>query len=172
MVNVFLLVLSTVFALNVFLIPHSHIDAGWIKTLEEYYSQDVKNILNNMLGLLEVMPSIKFVWSEISFLSMYLNEFPEKKSVILKYIKEKRFEIVGGGWVQNDEALPDFEIVLRQMEAGFEYLNRELNISNVRIGWQIDSFGHSSLTAALLEKMGYECMIISRNDQNYNVLCI
>ena len=74
--------------------------------------------------------------------------------------------------MQNDEALPDYELVIRQMETGFQYLKQELNLTQIKTGWQIDPFGHSSLTAALMEKMGFESLVFSRIEENIRVIFI
>lgn len=36
------------------MIPHSHMDAGWLFTMEEYYLDHVKHILTNVVIALEV----------------------------------------------------------------------------------------------------------------------
>lgn len=149
---------------NVFVVPHSHNDAGWLETISDYYKYSVKHTLNNIILQLEKRPSFKFCWSEVIYLSMWLEEYPERKKALKDLISNGKFEIVGGGWVQNDEALPDFESVLRQHEVGFDYIQKELNVSQVKIGWQLDPFGHSSLTAALFEKMGIESLFFARVD--------
>ena len=51
-----------------------------------------------------------------------------------KLIDEHRLEIIGGGWTQNDEAMPDFELVIRQMEDGYNFLRKELNITKIKTG--------------------------------------
>ena len=158
---IFSLLCVAVDSLNVFVVPHSHNDAGWLYTADQYYYMYVRPQLDNILGLLSAHPSYKFAFSEMYFLSRYINDNPTKKSLIKQFISENRLEIVSGGWVLNDEALVDFEMALRQMEAGFEFLHRELDISNVRVGWNIDQFGHSSLTAALWEKLGFEMLVVS-----------
>jgi len=149
---------------NVFVVTHSHNDAGWLETISDYYVYSVKHTLNNIFLQLERRPSFKFCWSEIIFLSMWLEEYPERKEPLKKLISQGRFEIIGGGWVQNDEALPDFESVLRQHEIGFNYIKKELGINEVKVGWQLDPFGHSSLTAALFERMGIESTFFARVD--------
>lgn len=157
---------------KVFVVLHSHNDAGWLETADYYYENQSQYILETMLDLLQENTSLKFSWAEVYFLSRYLEDHPTKKPIVKKLIQEKRLEIVGGGWVQNDEALPDYELVLRQMETGFEYLRTELNVTQIKTGWQLDPFGHSSLTAALWEKMGFESLVISRVELNHRVSLI
>ena len=74
--------------------------------------------------------------------------------------------------MQHDEALPDYELALRNMQTGFSYLREKLNITKIKTGWQLDPFGHSSLTAALMEKMGFETLVLSRVDEDVRVYLI
>ena len=34
--------------LDVFIVPHSHMDAGWLKTIDEYYELGVQRIFDSM----------------------------------------------------------------------------------------------------------------------------
>ena len=55
-------------------IPHTHLDAGWIESYDTYYEKLVYYILNNLLESLEKDPILRFNWSEISFLSRWWAE--------------------------------------------------------------------------------------------------
>ena len=167
-----IMLIVLVSSIEVFIVPHSHNDPGWNESIDWYYTNFTRDILNNVITLLKENPLFKFSWAETIFLSMWLKENPDQKSLLKSFITQKRFEIVGGGWVQNDEALVDFELVIRQMELGHSYLKEELNVTNIKIGWQIDPFGHSSLTPALFEKMGFEALVMSRIDARYLVAFI
>ncbi|OMJ81124.1 hypothetical protein SteCoe_18487 [Stentor coeruleus] len=164
---IWILFTLTLGKMNVFFVPHSHNDAGWLETADWYYENKVRHTLDNMLGILNLIPEAKFVWAEIYFLSRYLQDYPEKKPQVISMNKQGRFEIVGGGWVQHDEATVDLEMAIRQTEAGFDYISSELGINEVKIGWQLDPFGHSSLTPALFEKMGIEVLVFSRVEYNF-----
>lgn len=52
---------------NLYLIPHSHTDAGWLYTMEEYYQNKVERILTSLTQSLMDQPDYKFVWSDIAF---------------------------------------------------------------------------------------------------------
>ena len=150
--------------------PHSHIDAGWLKTVDRYYTEHASSILSNMILLLQESPDLKFVWSEAIFLQRYLSEYPENIPRLKQFISEGRLEIVGGGWVMNDEALVDFEGVTRQMLAGHRFFKDTLGVENIDIAWQLDPFGHSSLTPALFERMGFEYMVMARIHGDFRVI--
>ena len=164
-----ILFLSICAAINVFLVPHTHIDTGWVLTVDEYYIVYAVPIIVNLIALLEQRPSLKFVWSEAVYLHQFLSDFAYAVPKLQKLISEGRFEIVGGGWVMNDEALVDFESLSRQMLAGHRFYKEVLGVDNITIAWQIDPFGHSSLTPAIFEKMGFEYIVINRIDEDFKV---
>jgi lysosomal alpha-mannosidase len=61
--------------LMVHLIPHTHDDVGWLKTVDQYYygsqqqidSGGVQYILDNLIPALEKNPERRFVYVEIAF---------------------------------------------------------------------------------------------------------
>jgi len=71
---------------------------------------------------------------------------------------------VGGGSVQHDEALPNLDMMARNLEEGLDFLWREFGIESVPVAWQIDPFGHSGLTPGLLQSFGYRYLVGSRID--------
>ena len=56
--------------INLFLVPHTHLDPGWIETFEDYYTKKVKAILINIIGELQ-FNNKKFTWCETSFLHRF-----------------------------------------------------------------------------------------------------
>jgi len=68
---------------------------------------------------------------------------------------------VGGGWSQNDEANPTPLAVISQMSSGHAYLKQHFNFTP-SVGWQIDPFGHSSVTPSLFASMGFRALVLNR----------
>ena len=60
-----------------------------------------------------------------------------------KVIKNGQLEIVQGGWVMSDEALPTFEARVNQMTWGHLFLNSTFDGYQPKHGWQLDPFGAS-----------------------------
>jgi hypothetical protein len=97
-----------------------------------------------------------------SFFSRWYDEVdtPTREKV-QKLVKSGRFEFVAGGWVQNDEANANYDIVVDQVTEGHEYIWKNFGV-RPRIAWQIDPFGHSSLTPSLFAEMGFDALVINR----------
>lgn len=138
--------------LKVFVVPHSHNDPGWIKTFEHYYETQTRFIFNNMIDKLRQNPNRKFIWAEVSFLSLWWNEVSDikrtkfKEYVFLKIILEwnnfrnlyrffsgrlvdsGQIEIVTGGWVMTDEANSHYYSIIQQLTHGHQWLRDNLQI--------------------------------------------
>lgn len=63
--------------LEVIVVPHSHMDPGWLKTFEEYYDTQSRKILTGMLQYLEAKPDIKFICAEMSFFELWWSRLTE-----------------------------------------------------------------------------------------------
>ena len=149
-------------ALEVHLVPHTHLDPGWLDTFEGYYKKDVRQILMAVLAALYADANRTFVWSETSFLHRYYQEISVRARARLRgLVQSGRLEIVGGGWVQHDEALTTPLAAAAQMAEGHAWV-REALCAAPRVGWQLDPFGHSSMSAALHAQMGFDALVINR----------
>ncbi|KAL8143291.1 hypothetical protein V2J09_016323 [Rumex salicifolius] len=148
--------------LKIFVVPHSHNDPGWKLTVEEYYEKQSRNILDTIVETLSKDPRRKFIWEEMSYLERWWRDASETKKEALKnLVKNGQLEIVGGGWVMNDEANSHYYAILEQMTEGNMWLNETIGVVP-KNAWAIDPFGYSPTMAYLLRRMGFENMLIQR----------
>ena len=63
--------------------------------------------------------------------------------------------------MSNDEACTNYSDVLRNFEAGHDFVRREFNVTPT-VAWQLDPFGHSSGLASLFVEVGFEATFFAR----------
>ena len=91
--------------LQFFLIPHSHCDAGWTSTFEQYYVSKVQYILNTVVDCLLEQKDRKFNWAEVGYFAKWWNlQSAGRRSQVKLLITSGQLEFLGNGWVQQDEA--------------------------------------------------------------------
>ncbi|VDM96194.1 unnamed protein product [Thelazia callipaeda] len=155
--------------LNVFVVLHSHVDAGWLNTFDEYYNaseKPVRDIMNNVVNSLRRHQKLKFIWSEASFLEKWWTEANQTyREYFKKLVKEGRLEISTGSWVMADEATPYFWESIENIIVGNQYIQEILNITPTT-AWSVDPFGHGLMMPYLLTLSGMTKMVIGRIHYN------
>jgi hypothetical protein len=158
---------------EVFLVPHTHTDTGWLEdpdvsSKQQYYDEIVSSILNSLLKVLAKGENRRFVWAETYYLRRWYRETDAaSRSALKELIKSGQLELVGGGLVQHDEALPSLDMMIRQLERGLDFLSEEFGITQLPVAWQIDPFGHSGLSPALFRQFGFQYFVGNRINQTF-----
>lgn len=159
---------------TVHIVPHSHDDLGWLKTVDEYFYgtrkdimiDDVKAILDTVLEALKQDSKRKFMQVETKFLAMWWEQLEEEQQEdYKKLVQNGQIELVSGGWSMHDEACPTFDDMIDNMEYGHRYLEKLFG-KKPRIGWQIDTFGHSQTNTRLFAEMGFDANFVVRVDHD------
>jgi len=159
--------------LNVHIVPHTHDDVGWLKTVEEYYygfnstiqHAHVQAILDSAMEALFKNPNRTFTYVEQKFFSMWWSEQTDvMKEAVKKLVSENRLSFVNGGWCMHDEATTHFMGMIDQTTLGHTFLKKELGVVPT-VGWQLDPFGHSSSQASYMTAMlGFDALYFGRID--------
>lgn len=160
--------------LNIHVVPHTHDDVGWLKTVDQYYNGwnntiqvvSVREILTSVVEALEENPSRTFTFAEIKFFAMWWNEQPESvRRRVQKLVREtKQLTFINGGWCMHDEASTHYIGMIDQTTLGHSFLKDTFDYIPT-VGWQLDPFGHSSTQASLMTyKMGFNALYFGRID--------
>ncbi|CAF1135817.1 unnamed protein product [Adineta steineri] len=160
--------------LNVHIVPHTHDDVGWLKTVDQYYygarnniqHAGVQYILDSVMHSLEENPDRRFMYVEIAFFWRWWNEqTDEMRNKVKQFVNEGRLEFISGGWCMNDEASTHYNSIIDQFSLGAEFLRDQFGeCARPKIGWQIDPFGHSREHASILAQMGFDGLFFGRAD--------
>lgn len=159
--------------LNVHLVPHSHDDVGWLKTVDQYYVGSnnsiqgacVENVLDSVVESLRRDSNRKFVFVEMAFFQRWWVEQSEEiQEQVRKLVDAGQLEFVNGGWCMHDEATCHYIDMIDQTTLGHRAIKEQFN-KTPRAGWQIDPFGHSAVQAYLLgTELGFDSVHFARID--------
>ena len=101
-------------------------------------------------------------------MSRWWDNRPESDHTLLsRLVAAGQLEVAGGGWVQHDEGLTHYGGIVDQMTLGHRFLKEELGFEP-HTGWQLDPYGHSAASAALLRRSGLRSLFLGRT--RYDVL--
>ncbi|XP_069364277.1 lysosomal alpha-mannosidase-like isoform X3 [Maniola hyperantus] len=160
--------------LNVHIVPHTHDDVGWLKTVDQYYygsrnniqKAGVQYILDSVIKELWLDPKRRFIYVETAFFwKWWVRQNDDVRHKVHTLVRQGRLQFVGGAWSMNDEAASHYQSTIDQFTWGLRKLNETFGPCGMpRVGWQIDPFGHSREFASLLAAMGYDGLFLGRID--------
>ena len=83
--------------MEVFVVPHTHADTGWMLTVEQYYEQLVRPILTSTLAALVRDARARYCWAEVAYLARWWEEQPEGvRESVRTLVKSGQLELVEG----------------------------------------------------------------------------
>ncbi|XP_044046070.1 lysosomal alpha-mannosidase [Siniperca chuatsi] len=160
--------------LNVHLVPHTHDDVGWLKTVDQYFYGDrndiqhagVQYILDSVVDQLLKNPDRRFIYVETAFFyRWWKQQSSSMQQTVKQLVNEGRLEFVNGGWCMSDEATTHYSAVIDQMTMGLRFLNETFGpCGRPRVAWHIDPFGHAREHASMFAQMGYDGFFFGRLD--------
>ena len=146
---------------------NSHIDAAWLWPWTETVDV-VKRTFGTALQLMYEYPQYTYTQSAAAYNDWMADKYPDLNNQIKERIKEGRWEIVGGMWVEPDLNLPDGESLVRQLLVGKRWYQQNYGV-DVKIGWNPDSFGYTWQLPQIYKKSGVDYFVTQKmtwNDTN------
>jgi len=137
-------------ALTADTIGHAHIDVGWLWPVSES-TRKAARTFSSQLALMEQYPDFKFGASQPYLYSQVKKNYPKLFAKIRKRVKEGRWELQGGMFVEADCNLISGESMVRQFLHGKNFFMDEFGV-DVRTVWIPDVFGYSAAMPQIIRK--------------------
>ncbi|MDZ7290718.1 MAG: glycosyl hydrolase-related protein [candidate division KSB1 bacterium] len=145
---------------DVTLVGTSHIDISWLWRYPETidlchatFAQAIRNI--------EKYPDFYFSHDQAMAYWWMEQDDPALFESIQKAVRDGRWEIVGGTWVESDLNMPSGESLARQFLYGKRYFKEKFGV-DVKTGWMPAAFGHPRSLPQILKKSGMSSYLFFR----------
>ena len=154
--------------ITVYMIGNAHIDPVWLWRWPEGFAE----VISTCRGALDRTyehPDLTFTRADAATYKWIEDSCPELLDQIRARVAEGRWSVVGGWWEQPDCNIPSGESFVRHELYGKRYLRQKLGV-DVRIGYNVDSFGHNSGLPQILVRAGIDRYVFMRPDPGEKAL--
>jgi len=141
-------------------VGNSHIDMAWLWPWTETV-EVVRNTFGTALELMREYPDFKFTASAAQAYEWMEEKYPAMFREIQQRVKEGRWEVVGGMWVEPDLNMPDGESLVRQILYGKRYFQQKFGV-DIKIGWNPDSFGYNWQLPQIYKRSGIDYFVTQK----------
>ncbi|XP_010640224.2 epididymis-specific alpha-mannosidase [Fukomys damarensis] len=153
--------------IRAFVVPHSHMDVGWVYTVQESMRAYAANVYSTVVTELARGQQRRFIAVEQEFFRLWWDGVASQrqKQQVRRLLDQGRLEFVLGGQVMHDEAVTHLDDQILQLTEGHGFLYETFGV-RPRFSWQVDPFGASATTPTLFALAGFHAHLISRIDYN------
>ncbi len=144
----------------IYLVPHTHYDAVWVFTKEDYFYINIELILRNAVELIQ-KSDYKFLIEQTALIEEIERRNPLLFEQIAKLIQGGKIEIADGEYLMADTMMPNGETLVREILFGKRYVREKFGV-DVPVMWAADSFGYNAQLPQILVKSGYKYFAFRR----------
>jgi len=149
---------------KIHLICNAHLDPVWLWEWEEGAAEAVSTF-RTAAELCSESDNFIFNHNE-AILYKWVEEYePSLFSKIQKLVKQGKWHIAGGWYLQPDCNMPSGETFVRHIAAGRNYFREKFGVE-VKTAINFDSFGHSRGIVQIMAQCGYDSYLFCRPSQN------
>jgi alpha-mannosidase len=142
------------------LIGNSHIDPVWLWQWPEGY-QEVRATFRSALDLMDEYPELIFTCDSAAYYEWIEEIDPGMFDEIQARVAERRWEIVGGWWVEPDCNIPSGESFVRHGLISQRYFEEKFG-RIATVGYNVDPFGHNAMLPQILRRSGMDSYVFMR----------
>lgn len=137
-------------------VGHAHIDVAWLWTLAQT-RRKTERTFYTVMHLMEQFPNYQFTQSQPQLYDYVREDQPELFETIKERIAEKRWEPIGGMWVEADCNLSGSEALVRQFVLGRHFFRKHFGAdAESPVLWLPDVFGYAWALPQIIKKSGLE----------------
>ena len=145
---------------KIYLIGNSHIDPVWQWRWFDGFAE-IKATFRSVLDRMNEYPELKFTSACGVYYEWIEKSCPDMFEKIKQRVKEGRWCIAGGWFLQPDCNLPSGESFVRQALVAQRYFFEKFG-KYAEIGYNVDSFGHNAGLPQILLKSGLKGYVFMR----------
>lgn len=142
------------------LIGNAHIDPVWLWRWQEGYAE-IKATFRSALDRMNEFPDFIFTCACASYYQWVEENAPDMFEEIKERVREGRWSIVGGWWIQPDCNMPSGESFARHSLYSQGYFRKKFGKMS-KVGYNVDSFGHNGMLPQILKKSGMDYYVFMR----------
>jgi alpha-mannosidase len=149
---------------TVHMIGNAHIDPVWLWKWQEGYAETLATC-KSALDRMDETPDFRFTRADAATFRWIEESNPEMFEQIRQRVAEGRWSLVGGWWEQPDCNVPSGESFVRHALYGKRYFREKFGV-DVKVGYNVDSFGHSGGLPQILKLSGIDSYLFFRPQQH------
>ncbi len=151
-------------AVTASVIGHTHIDVAWLWTVEQTKAK-VARSFSTVLELMKEYPEYLFMSSQPALYTFLKDRYPALYDQVKERVREGRWEVEGGMYVEADCNLTSGESLVRQFLYGKDFFRKEFGKDN-EILWLPDVFGYSAALPQIMKKSGIRYFMTTKINWN------
>ncbi|HEX7000547.1 MAG TPA: alpha-mannosidase, partial [Trueperaceae bacterium] len=145
-------------------VGHAHIDLAWLWR-QAHAREKAQRTFATVLHLMDQYPEYRFMHSSPQLYRWLEHDHPDLFERVRRRIRDGRWEITGGMWVEADTNLPSGESLIRQIVHGKRYMRERFGVDS-KVLWLPDVFGYSAVLPQLLAKSGLPYFVTTKLSWN------